>query len=904
MAGMYKTTQLWNRAREQAETANGIETWEKLEAEFDKFWTKGVRIAEKISSELPGLTLHNEAHLGAVWDVADLIAGPRFPMTPLEVFVFGGSVLLHDLGHSITAYKGGIASVKRTPEWREAVLHRLKLDEDDCDPSNEAIESPDIEIERAALFDTMRALHAQEAERLLANRFKLNNDLIYLIEDTELRRHLGPLIGQIAASHHWDRETLLPRLRPKVGALASAPRLGEIQPVKLACLLRSADACQIDQRRAPDFDMALQAPIGMSKLHWEAQNRLQVPFIEDGSLTFTSSIDFTEDMASSWWVAHDLIQVAHRELQECDALMRDQGLPPLRVKAITGASAPASLARHVRPIGWAPVDASIRVSDPRCMVEMFGGAQYYGEDAYWVPLRELLQNGIDAIEARRLLEPEGSSYEGRILVEQVADRVDGEKGYWLHVYDDGVGMSERVLTRALVDFGHSAKSKGELADEFTGLRGKRMHNIGRYGIGFFSVLMLSDYIVVQSKPYDQGLDTVKRLRFAWGSERRPLLITGEATELKGMSTRVSLFMTMNCADRLLSSLVCGVRKNHSDCGDSMTRLVKMIAPLPNCRVDVCQPKGACNTVRSPAMYYQEEASEWLKSLNVQAKQEFLERVARTLTPLRDRYGKVAGLASINFRNNESGLFVEKGLCGQQQGQSGRLTSRHIIGVLPSSLKGPQRNVALLRRGEAFENWRTAQLNNIQLKDYTFQERDCLSRNIYMLGGDPLKFATVGLMPFTPLRKAVSWYSIGDLIDRVANKFSSNPNFPLMKAESHWYLWERTWRRLENDPCLLIVNEKSDMAQLWNNKSTLAPNIISNIGRRTTEEPPNSYGNPDPSDEICLLGCIHRSCEERGLSLAIDRMPKEFIGVKEDHKTGVRSPVVSKDVLLLRIRPAA
>lgn len=214
---MYKDTKLWQCARAQAEKDGCLDAWQRLEAEYVKFWDKANRIAEKISSELPGLTLHNQAHLEAVWDVADQIASEEFPMTPLEVFVFGGAVLLHDLGHTVTAYEGGIDAVRKTPEWRQAVLWRLELDDDAPDPSDEEIEKPDTEIERAALFDTLRTLHAKQAEQLHKTPYKLDDSEIYLIEDVSLRCHLGLLIGKIAASHHWDREDLSTKLRTRIG---------------------------------------------------------------------------------------------------------------------------------------------------------------------------------------------------------------------------------------------------------------------------------------------------------------------------------------------------------------------------------------------------------------------------------------------------------------------------------------------------------------------------------------------------------------------------------------------------------------------------------------------------------------------------------------------------------------
>jgi hypothetical protein len=79
---------------------------------------------------------------------------------------------------------------------------------------------------------------------------------------------------------------------------------------------------------------------------------------------------------------------------------------------------------------------------------MFGGTSLYGADST-VPVRELLQNAMDAIQARRRLQ--NRTGWGLIRVE-LSSQMDG---VLLSVEDDGVGMSERVLTGSFLDFGSS-----------------------------------------------------------------------------------------------------------------------------------------------------------------------------------------------------------------------------------------------------------------------------------------------------------------------------------------------------------------------------------------------------------------------------------------------------------------
>jgi len=79
----------------------------------------------RIASALPNLTQHDISHLDALWETATLIAGKDYPINPLEAFVFGGAILLHDSALSFEAYSGGITAIRSTIKWQDA-YHRLR----------------------------------------------------------------------------------------------------------------------------------------------------------------------------------------------------------------------------------------------------------------------------------------------------------------------------------------------------------------------------------------------------------------------------------------------------------------------------------------------------------------------------------------------------------------------------------------------------------------------------------------------------------------------------------------------------------------------------------------------------------------------------------------------------------
>jgi len=434
---------------------------DRLRAAYEKFWEMGVRLAQRISSDLPGLTLHDEEHLAALWDRASQLTGEGYPINPLEAFVFGGAVLLHDTGHAVAAYEGGLLELKQTLEYRDAVAAILRK-KGANPPLIDEIANPDQEIADAALFVALRRLHAKQAEVLATREFQG----ICLIDDHELRNNLAQLIGRVAASHHWDRNLLDEKLHNMRGAPSFMPQEWTIQPVKIACLLRCSDAIQIDQRRAPTFARAIHAPQGESAIHWLAQQLAQpvVRYEKDfgpGALGFTSQNDFTEDEADAWWIAYDLLKNANKELQGCYQLMKEVDLPPFTADRVAGAESPIQLERYIRTAGWRPVSAEVRVSSVEQIVRLFGGPLLYGPDPS-APLRELIQNASDAVRARRALAAD-ALYEGKVIVS-----LKEEQDTWqLVVEDDGIGMSERILTGPLIEFGKSFWASEEAQDEFS-----------------------------------------------------------------------------------------------------------------------------------------------------------------------------------------------------------------------------------------------------------------------------------------------------------------------------------------------------------------------------------------------------------------------------------------------------
>ena len=524
-----ESTGLWQRGFGNEGTSESVS---RLVTSLRGIRKNADTLTSRIAGSLPGLTIHDISHLDALWEVASTVAGPDFPLNPLEAYVFGAAVLLHDAGLCFEAYAGGQDALRCTLEWRDAYG---RLSRTPSEVGN---------LEQEADFEALRALHASQASRLAIESWSREDGELFLIDDRELRDNCGRLIGDLASSHHWDLELVVGRFSTRRPPPASLDGDWVVDALKVACMLRVADAGHMDGARAPSILLQLLQMNSLSRAHWVAQNhlgRLTVKADDRAQLMVASTSPFPRHEAAAWWVAFDLVESFDKELRQCnDVLNSSPGgpRPTFARQRVAGAGQVRELAKYVETTGWEPTDSTVHVSDVSALVTKLGGEQLYGKDVdrLNVALRELIQNATDAICVRRSLTSTDSL--GRILV-RLSSRVDG--GRTLQVDDDGVGMSQSTLTTDLLDFGRSFWASERAAREFPGVHASRYTPIGRFGIGFFSIFMAAKKVSVFSRRFDKGLEDVRCLSFENGISLRPTL-SSERPDDFGMDlcTRVEL----------------------------------------------------------------------------------------------------------------------------------------------------------------------------------------------------------------------------------------------------------------------------------------------------------------------------------------------------------------------------
>ena len=570
-----------------------------------------------------------------------------------------------------------------------------------------------------------------------------DDERMYLIEDPELRRFYGRSIGSLAHSHWWPIARVERDLAKVLGAMPPHTR-HEVDLLKLAALLRVADAIHLDRRRAPGFVRALERPEGSSALHWTAQERLAFPGIEDDGIVFTSGEPFESKDAEAWWRAYDSFVLADQELRDADLLLRNWGRSGLVARRVKGAGDPREMVRYVPVVGWRPVETRVRVSDVPKIVETLGGAKLYGDEPT-VAVRELLQNAMDAIQARRHLQGRATDW-GTIVVE-LAERTDG---IWLLVEDTGVGMSEVVLTGPLVDFGSSFWRAPQVAEEYPGLAAKGMNAIGQFGIGFFSVFMLGDQVRVTTRRYDRAEDDTLVLEFRTGLSSRPILSSaapGTAPLDGGTRVEVKLWNDPRGKD----SITLSAKEKREDADSvpwrrvlfegrlraqfrSLANLISSLAPASDVSIDAIEfgqwtravTAGDWLTLSGAELADRVSPAGRIKDQERQTAEEFMR-------PIHNQEGKIVGRAALypsQYRLERPGALVAAGL---------RVTGLpDFLGVVPGDVATAARDVGrVVLPPETVSKWATEQVKLIEASDLSPKHKTLCAEIALRSGGSIL-----------------------------------------------------------------------------------------------------------------------------------------------------------------------
>lgn len=153
-----------------------------------------------------------------------------------------------------------------------------------------------------------------------------------------------------------------------------------------------------------------------------------------------------------------------------------------------GCGLDSGLSWNVEAKGFEPSAARFRF-DRTAVLDLLIDEIYEGESHTF--LRELLQNSVDAVEARQaILKRAGLNFDGRIDV-KVATNESGLSVEWR---DNGIGMNEEVVASYLATLGRSWYKSAEFRRA-----GLESRPVSRFGVGILSCFLVTDSLLIETK---------------------------------------------------------------------------------------------------------------------------------------------------------------------------------------------------------------------------------------------------------------------------------------------------------------------------------------------------------------------------------------------------------------------
>lgn len=622
---------------------------EMLRVAYENARREIIPILDQISKDFPNLTRHDITHVDALWNVGSVIVGDSYEINPLEGFVLGCAFLVHDAALSYVTI-GGKDKLRGMQYWKDTYA--------EFDGLKDISEEEKLKI---ADFATIRKYHAQKASELIKDPIKTKRGDIYILENQSLRKHLGDIIGEIAASHHWSIERV-GEMPTQFNAPLGFENSWYVNPQKLACILRCADAGHIDMGRAPDRLLQILRLHGLSADHWKAQNHLAMISVDKDHrerAIITSTNPYKEDEFSAWNVAYDAIKVLDAEIKASNILLaRQSATLQFAIKEVAGASSKSQLSKYIQTKDWLPCEANIHIDDVADIVMKLGGDALYGDsNKFLVAVRELVQNARDAIYAREAQEKNFNIENGHINVD--ISKVNGD--VYLEVSDNGVGMSENIIKNVFLSFGHSLWHSSLVKSEFPGLKSSSFAPIGKYGIGFYSVFMIADEVIVETRQYKKGTNTTIQLKFPKGLTLTPIMRVIDSNDTT-VSTRIIVKINPNRYQWRDLVFILLSHESMESCEVPVDSLLKTLFAGLDMQVHYSVNHGKSICIHQNINQADFDARQWLRDISFadHRKEKYLEdyidsnyqRLERINIP-----GKVKGFAALNTIQNFDGDYL-------------------------------------------------------------------------------------------------------------------------------------------------------------------------------------------------------------------------------------------------------
>lgn len=451
----------------------------------------------------PQYTLHDETHLLRVTELMALILGEEMlhKLNPIEIALLILAAHFHDQGMVLDDNEAN--SLQKDPKYvlfsQGWALEHPTLVEVQAILLQNNRDAADLETFRQSERQLLAALHTDYIRITHGER---SSKLILMTYGVDKRWefsgvNLAAYVAQLSKSHVMPAQFL-----NSANGFNYDESIGtySVNMVYLGVILRLADILDFDRDRTPDsLYRSIHFTSPVSLIEWEKHRSVTGWTINADMVRFTAKCEHPEyERAIRQFM--DWIDI---ELSACYSLVKKF---PKLIESYHLELPLITNRERIGPKDNAYIYHDLEFSLSRDqIVKLLMTDQLYGSANLCI--RELLQNGLDALRLRRSiirrdLESEWTS--GKISFEHFIDENDYEI---VRCTDNGVGMDVNIITKYLTNVGRSFYRSPEFEQERHSLQQANadFEPIGQFGIGFMSCFMLGDKIRIRTKKdYGQG----------------------------------------------------------------------------------------------------------------------------------------------------------------------------------------------------------------------------------------------------------------------------------------------------------------------------------------------------------------------------------------------------------------
>ena len=424
-------------------------------------------ICKSLLAEIPktfsNYTIHDIGHSVRVIGYMDALVKDRvdqFSALQLMLIVCVG--LLHDVGMVVS------------DDEMEILYHEFES-------KNSAFRAYNDDEKRVYLQNYVRKKHGERVAKMIERPINQDTKIksLFYVGDTK-SYDISGLITTICRSHTENCDWIEGNLNQKYyyGNY-------EINPQHIALLLRIGDALDIDDRRAPYVLYQLLNPKGISDDEW----RKHIPITNYDKIHLKGkeySIIFSGECREPeiYRKILDYIDLFKKDLKKASTIWT-------KFESIYQLNISNMIEVAIKTNGFMATHLMFNL-EYRQISKLLMGEKIYGSKKDG--LRELLQNSIDAVLLMYEIEQKNPYPEYLPIVGIEID----EEARKIVVFDNGVGMSRRILQDYFFNIGNSYY----VSDEFK--NGEYLYQpIGHFGIGFLACFMLSSKIRMETKHYKE-----------------------------------------------------------------------------------------------------------------------------------------------------------------------------------------------------------------------------------------------------------------------------------------------------------------------------------------------------------------------------------------------------------------